>query len=283
MRIRGRAARQLRAPGPVGGRPRADRPSGRQPPCGWLAHPGVTGSAAPPGGCAASRSAASLRVARPSGCHRSAASAWRLGASGSGASSTVMRRLGDRPRRSSARRWRRRRGRRRAPTRRAGARGSWSVTTTGSTPALSDALGLGLGLADLAEHLGGRRRRPAGRRRRPRSRSSSASGHGARWTEPVLPPRPDLLGDEREERGEQPQQGRQRELQRGLGRPRRGSSPCDAVGPALDQLEVVVAELPEERLGALERPGVVVAVEGGGGVVDQLGQRRRAWPGRAAR
>ena len=34
-----------------------------------------------------------------------------------------------------------------------------------------------------------------------------------------------------------------------------------AVGAALDQLDVVVAEPPEERLGALERPGVVEAVE----------------------
>ena len=45
-----------------------------------------------------------------------------------------------------------------------------------------------------------------------------------------------------------------------------------AVGPALDQLEVVVAEAPEERLGALEGAGVVVAVEGRGGLVDQVGQ-----------
>ena len=56
-----------------------------------------------------------------------------------------------------------------------------------------------------------------------------------------------------------------------------------AVGPALDQLEVVVAEAPEERLGALQGPGVVVALEGGGGLVDQVGQAGRAWPGRAGR
>ena len=45
-----------------------------------------------------------------------------------------------------------------------------------------------------------------------------------------------------------------------------------AVGADLDQLEVVVAEAPEERLGALERPGVVEGVERRGGVVDQRGQ-----------
>ena len=38
-----------------------------------------------------------------------------------------------------------------------------------------------------------------------------------------------------------------------------------AVGAGLHQFEVVVAERPEEPLGRLERPGVVVAVEGGRG------------------
>ena len=80
-----------------------------------------------------------------------------------------------------------------------------------------------------------------------------------------------------------------------------------AVGPGLDQLEVVVAEGPEEGLGPLEGPGVVVVLEGGGGLVDHLGQagqhgpvdgggdrrrargpppcrrRRRSGPGRTAR
>ena len=44
------------------------------------------------------------------------------------------------------------------------------------------------------------------------------------------------------------------------------------VGPVLHELEVVVAERPEVRLGALEGPGVVVALERGGGFVDQVGQ-----------
>ena len=54
---------------------------------------------------------------------------------------------------------------------------------------------------------------------------------------------------------------------RGAARPwpsRRPRRPV-AVGPALDQLEVVVGEVPEERLGAFERPGVVVVVEHPGG------------------
>ena len=38
-----------------------------------------------------------------------------------------------------------------------------------------------------------------------------------------------------------------------------GAVAAAAVGPALDQLDVVVAEPPEERLGALQRPGVVEA------------------------
>ena len=45
-----------------------------------------------------------------------------------------------------------------------------------------------------------------------------------------------------------------------------------AVGALLDQLDVVVAEPPEERLGALERPGVVVVVERRGRLVDDVGE-----------
>ena len=45
-----------------------------------------------------------------------------------------------------------------------------------------------------------------------------------------------------------------------------------AVGATLHQLEVVVAERPEEGLRALEGAGVVVVVEGGGGVVHQVGE-----------
>ena len=106
----------------------------------------------------------------------------------------------------------------------------------------------------------------------PSTGSSATVGHAARWTEPSCHQRPDLLGDEGQERGEQPLQRRQRQLERG---PRRGLARRVgvAVGPLLDQLEVVVAERPEERLGALERPGVVVAVERLGGLGDEAPQR----------
>ena len=45
-----------------------------------------------------------------------------------------------------------------------------------------------------------------------------------------------------------------------------------AVGARLDELDVVVGERPKEGLGALERPCVVVAVEGTCGIVDQSGE-----------
>ena len=84
------------------------------------------------------------------------------------------------------------------------------------------------------------------------------------------PPRPDLLGHEGEERGEQAKQRRQGETQGVAGR--FGACFVALVGPVLDQLEVVVGERPEPRLGALECPGVVEPVEGPGGLVDQVGQ-----------
>ena len=98
---------------------------------------------------------------------------------------------------------------------------------------------------------------------------------------PVLPPRPDLFGDERQKRGEQPQQHRQRLAECGPGR--HGPVLAEAaVGAVLDQFDEIIAERPEERLGVLQRPGVVIALEGGGGLVDQParaasrpGQRRR--------
>ena len=115
----------------------------------------------------------------------------------------------------------------------------------------------------------------------PSAGSSAAVGHEARCTEPGLPPRPDLLGDERQHRREQPQLHRERERQRRL----RGLAPpaSDAVGPRLHQLDVVVAERPEERLRDLERPRVVERLERGGRLVDDAGQRRSAAPGRSAR
>ncbi len=45
-----------------------------------------------------------------------------------------------------------------------------------------------------------------------------------------------------------------------------------AVSPVLDQFDIVVAESPEERLGSFEGAGVIVLVERGRGLIDQLGK-----------
>ena len=112
----------------------------------------------------------------------------------------------------------------------------------------------------------------AGIRRRRPAPPPSAVGHGARWIEPVLPPAPHLVGHEGED-------GRQQPLQRVEGAARSaataeaaGRVAPRAVGAALDQLDVVVAEPPEEGLGALQRPRVVERLEAGGGLFDHAGQ-----------
>ena len=120
------------------------------------------------------------------------------------------------------------------------------------------------------ERIGARRARERRRRVGPRGAVHRA----------LLPPRPHLFGHERQERREQPQQRRERDAQRDRGRARVGVADL-AVRAALHQLDVVVAEPPEEPLGALERPGVVVRVERGGRVVDERRRARRASPGRA--
>ena len=63
----------------------------------------------------------------------------------------------------------------------------------------------------------------------------------------LVRPAPRLLGRERDDRGEQAQQHVERRLQRGDGRRLLGARL--AVRALLDELEVVVAEGPEERLG----------------------------------
>ena len=50
--------------------------------------------------------------------------------------------------------------------------------------------------------------------------AATASGHAARWIEPVAPPRPHFFGHERHDRREHAQQGRQRDAQRDRGRAR---------------------------------------------------------------
>ena len=51
-----------------------------------------------------------------------------------------------------------------------------------------------------------------------------------------------------------------------------------AVRAALHELDVVVAERPEEPLGALERTRVVERLERGGRVVDEVGERGEQRP-----
>ncbi len=133
-----------------------------------------------------------------------------------------------------------------------------------------------------ARPRGPRRRRTRWRRRPWRRRARDDTGHAARCTVPSCHQRPDLFGHERQHRGEQPQLHREREGERGLRRRGRLRAAA-AVGAVLDQLDVVVAERPEERLGELERAGVVVVVERGRGLVDDVGERARASRGRAGR
>ena len=90
--------------------------------------------------------------------------------------------------------------------------------------------------------------------------------HGA-----VAPPRPDFFGDERQERREEPQHHRQRRGQRGVRRAGAVGA-LFAVAPALHELEIVVAEPPEECLGPLQHARVVVGVERASGLHDQCRQ-----------
>ena len=86
-----------------------------------------------------------------------------------------------------------------------------------------------------------------------------------------LPPTPHFFGDEGHERGEQPQLDAQRELQGGLCR--RGRRIIfGTVGAFLDQLQVVIAERPEELLRHLERIGVLELVQRMGCPLDDIAQ-----------
>ncbi|MCB5293707.1 hypothetical protein BJQ90_03165 [Arthrobacter sp. SO3] len=85
------------------------------------------------------------------------------------------------------------------------------------------------------------------------------------------PPAPDFLRGERQERGEEPQQRVQARCQRcqdgGLLGIARGT-----VGAVLNELHVVIGEMPEEALGDLQRPGVVVVLERLRGLLDHVGE-----------
>ncbi len=71
---------------------------------------------------------------------------------------------------------------------------------------------------------------------------SAASATARVCTEPWLPPRPHLLGHERQERREQPQHRRRAPTQHGAVGGRRAPRAAVAVAARLHQLEVVVAE-----------------------------------------
>ena len=97
-----------------------------------------------------------------------------------------------------------------------------------------------------------------------------------------LPPRPDLLGDERQEGSEQALEDRKRATQRAADRRLAFAivgravavAVARVVAAALDQLQVVVAEPPEEALDAQQRAGVVVLLEALGRVGDDGFQAR---------
>src|SRR6266540_4779511 len=85
------------------------------------------------------------------------------------------------------------------------------------------------------------------------------------------PPRPDLLGHVGQERPEHTKEHGQGGAQRRHGRCGRVRA-ARPVRPSLDQLQIVVAEAPEEALGHLEGPSMVVRGERAGGLLDGLGE-----------
>ena len=194
------------------------------------------------------------------------------GSSG-GASSTATRRLGRRSRTPAPARHRRCAGR---PRRRAAARAAASSARTSarSTGVRIDRLRRALGLAHLGEHAGRERRAPARRRRppprAPAPRSATPAGAPSRRAPTTTPPRRRTASTGANRRSSTSRASRSAR-RRGRG----GLLVLDAlaVRAALDQLDVVVAERPEERLGALERAGVVVALEGVGGALHHVGER----------
>ena len=112
--------------------------------------------------------------------------------------------------------------------------------------------------------------------------TSAASGQGARCTEPSC----HQLQTSSVTKGRNGAKRRWRAERASASVARAESVPPGvgfAVGARLDQLDVVVAEGPEEGLGDLERPGVVEAVVGGRGRVDRARRAAPAAPRRAAR
>ena len=96
-------------------------------------------------------------------------------------------------------------------------------------------------------------------------------GQDAVWTEPSSNQLHASSAANDTTRRQQTQQRRQRDAQR-----KRSGGLADiglVVGALLDELEVVIAERPEERFGDLQRAGVVVTVERLGRLGDDLVER----------
>ena len=93
----------------------------------------------------------------------------------------------------------------------------------------------------------------------------------------LVPPAPHLFGDEGQERREQPLQAPTARSRASRAPSAVGRASALAVGADLHEFDVVVAEGPEERLGALEGARVVVVLEG------RRRTRRSDWPSSATR
>ena len=132
------------------------------------------------------------------------------------------------------------------------------------------ALGASYGSEDFAchvEHVGVGRAPPA-------VGSSSRLGQGERWTEPSC--HHDHTSSVTKARKGASRRRRTDNASAERGACRRGARVGGVlVGARLDELDVVVAERPEERFGAFQRAGVVIGVEGGGGFGDHLTQARQ--------
>ncbi len=115
----------------------------------------------------------------------------------------------------------------------------------------------------------------------PRAARSSTVGHDGAVHRAVVRPAPRLFGRERDDGREQPQQHVERGPQRGDGRGLLGARL--AVGALLDELEVVVAERPEERLGRPRGRGRGRSRRTPGGARRRRRRARRACCGRPAR
>ena len=156
----------------------------------------------------------------------------------------------------------------RPPARRAARRGPRPAgRLRGDRPARGrgarmDSLAADLAARTARDRARGRRQQPApGRPPAGRAaRNSAGSGHRARCTEPGCHQDHTSSVTNGRNGANSRSSARQRQPQRGRA-PRRPGRRRAPVRPGLDQLHVVVAEEPEELLGQLQRPGVLVRLE----------------------